>query len=149
MSGARQLIIFRRLRSTQSNAIETQDLLHSGVIGVLTGFTRMLSRCNCIKRLRLAGRKKPENIQDAIDGAYLITILGIKQNPSQLNHLGRILGHVHSMFVAGSRNVYNDVAVQLRDGGRNGGHGSLRRGYARGIGRKNGRKNHKRPLPKK
>lgn len=32
------------------------------------------------------------------------------------------------MFVAGSRNVYNDVAVQLRDGGRNGGHVSLRRG---------------------
>lgn len=32
------------------------------------------------------------------------------------------------MFVASSRNVYNNVAVQLRDGGRNGGHVSQRRG---------------------
>lgn len=64
--------------------------------------------------------------------AYLITIFGVKQNPSQLNDLGRVFGYVNAVFVACRGDVDDNVAVQLRNGGWNGGHV---RG-ARGIGRR-------------
>lgn len=45
--------------------------------------------------------------------AYLLTVLGIQENPSKLNDLGRVLGNVYSMLVAGCCNVDNDISVEV------------------------------------
>ena len=53
--------------------------------------------------------------------SYLIAALAIKENPANLNHFGRVLGHIHAVLVAGRGHVDNDVSVQLwncRSGGR-------------------------------
>jgi hypothetical protein len=47
---------------------------------------------------------------------YLLAGLGIQQDPAQFDDLGGILGDIDAMFVAGGRNVDNDVAIQLRSG---------------------------------
>lgn len=52
---------------------------------------------------------------------YFITALAIQQNPANLDDLGRVLGHIYTVFVAGRGYVDNDVSVQLgdsRSGGR-------------------------------
>ena len=45
--------------------------------------------------------------------AYLLEVVGIQQNPTELNNLGGILGHVNTVLVAGGRNVNDHVAVHL------------------------------------
>jgi hypothetical protein len=104
-------------------------------MGVLTGFTSTLWRCNCngtecqkstryIKvnrglRLLFQGPKR------RVDGtAYLLKILSIEQNPCQLNDFGRILGHVYAMFIASGRNVDDYITVDLERRGRLRRHGA-------------------------
>lgn len=55
--------------------------------------------------------------------SYLLAGLCVEQNPTQLNDLGRVLGHVHAVLVAGGRDVDDDVAVELGGGSLNGRHG--------------------------
>jgi len=55
--------------------------------------------------------------------SYLVKRLCIEQDPADLNHLGRVLGDVHTMLVAGGRNVDDDVAVDLERRGLGGSHG--------------------------
>lgn len=44
---------------------------------------------------------------------YLITALCIKQDPSKLDNLGRILGHVDAVLITGGGDVDNDIAVEI------------------------------------
>jgi len=62
--------------------------------------------------------------------AYLIAGLAVEQDPSQLDHLGRVLCHIHSVLIAGRRDVDDDVPIELRHRCRRGcrcgcGHGGL------------------------
>lgn len=41
---------------------------------------------------------------------------GINENPSELNDLGGVLGHIYTVFIAGGRNVDHDVAVDVELG---------------------------------
>lgn len=45
--------------------------------------------------------------------AYLVERLGIEQDPAKLDDLGRVLGHVDTMLVARSRNMDNDVSIDM------------------------------------
>jgi hypothetical protein len=47
---------------------------------------------------------------------YLLTGLGIQQDPAQFDDLGGILGNIDAMLVASGRNVDDDVAIQLGSG---------------------------------
>lgn len=42
---------------------------------------------------------------------YLVTRLRIQQEPTDLNDFSGILGHVDAMFVAGSSDMYDNIAV--------------------------------------
>lgn len=44
---------------------------------------------------------------------HLLERVGINQNPPELNDLRRVLGHIYAMFVAGGRDVNDDVAVDV------------------------------------
>jgi hypothetical protein len=46
----------------------------------------------------------------------LFTSFGVQKNPSQLDNLGRVSGHVDAVLIAGGSDVDDDVAVQLRRG---------------------------------
>lgn len=46
----------------------------------------------------------------------LLKSAGINENPSKLNDLGGILCHIHTVFIAGGRNVDHDVAVDVELG---------------------------------
>lgn len=46
----------------------------------------------------------------------LLKSAGINENPSKLNDLGRILGHIDTVFIASGRNVDHDVAVDVELG---------------------------------
>lgn len=43
----------------------------------------------------------------------LLQAVSIKENPSKLNDFGGILGNVDAVFIAGSRNMDHDVAVDV------------------------------------
>lgn len=45
--------------------------------------------------------------------AHLIQCVGVQQDPAKLNDLGRVLGHIDTMLVAGGGDVDDDVAVDL------------------------------------
>lgn len=60
---------------------------------------------------------------------HLLERVGIKQDPSKLNHLGRVLCHIDAVLVAGGRNVDDDVAIDVKLGQR------LRRHGCGGFGR--------------
>ena len=49
--------------------------------------------------------------------------MGVEEDPTKLNQLGRVLCNVDSMLVAGGRNVDDDVAVDLERRGLGGSHG--------------------------
>ena len=51
-----------------------------------------------------------------VGDVYLLAGLGIQQNPSQFNHLRRVLRDIYTMFITGGCNVDHNVAIQL--GGR-------------------------------
>lgn len=55
--------------------------------------------------------------------------MGVEKNPAKLDQLGRVLGDVDAMLIAGGRNVDHDVSVQLERGALGGshsdGHGSI------------------------
>lgn len=78
-----------------------------------------------------------QSTQDTTGITHLLTGLGIQQDPSQLDHFGRVLGDVDAVLVTCRRDVDDDVAVQLRRGGRSGCHLSLR-GRGRNGGRASG-----------
>lgn len=81
------------------------------------------------------GRGTRPGAQWSDQSAYLVAGLGIEQDPAEFNDLGGVLGDIDAMFVAGRGDVDDDVAVQLGDGGRDGGHVSLCPGeVARGRG---------------
>lgn len=45
--------------------------------------------------------------------AYLFEVVGIQKDPTELNNLGGILGHVYTVLVASGRDVNDHVAVHL------------------------------------
>lgn len=66
----------------------------------------------------------------------LLQTVSIKENPSKLNDFGGILGNVDTVFIAGSRNMDHDVAVDvelrlLRRHDGDGSAGSSQQTYAR------------------
>lgn len=99
-----------------------KDLLHSGVMGVLTGLTRTLSWV-----IYCDGRRVSDASFSGVwmlwpgSGAggggqrisNLFKRVGINENPAKLNDLGGILCHIYTVFIAGSRNVDHDVAVDV------------------------------------
>lgn len=46
----------------------------------------------------------------------LFESVGVKENPSKLNDLGRVLGNVDTVFITGGRNMDHDVAVDVELG---------------------------------
>lgn len=60
--------------------------------------------------------------------AHLLAGLCVQQDPSQLNDLGGVLGHVHAMFVTRRSYVNDDVAVQITSLGRIGSHDAVHAG---------------------
>ena len=58
--------------------------------------------------------------------AYLLERLRVKENPSKLNHLGRVFRHVNAMLVARGSYVDDDVAVDVELGRLLGRHFALR-----------------------
>lgn len=109
----------RRRRELWDGSVE--NLLHRGVMGVLTGLTRTLSWVIWQQRKtfvsHLARRRWNVLAQLWALGWLLATHLlervGIKQDPSKLNHLGRVLCHIDAVLVAGGRNVDDDVAIDV------------------------------------
>lgn len=53
---------------------------------------------------------------------YLITVLAVKEYPTQLNDFRRILGDIYSMLVASCGNVDDHISVQLGNGDAIAGH---------------------------
>lgn len=100
---------------------------------MLTGLTRTLSRWSCERSAKHTTAWQSQWHY----GTHLLAGLCVEQDPTQLDDLGRVLGHVHAVLVAGGRDVDDDVAVELRRGSLNGGHGERYRGrdgYSR-VGR--------------
>ena len=68
----------------------------------------------------------------------LVTVLGVEQDPAQLNHLGRVLCDIDAVLVARRGYVDDDVAVESTAGrGRSGGHGAQARETERWREKKN------------
>lgn len=66
---------------------------------------------------------------------YLITVLAVKEYPTQLNDFRRILGDIYSMLVASCGNVDDHISVQLGNGDAIAGHvGEFDRGKRRLLG---------------
>ncbi|KAK1247827.1 hypothetical protein MKX07_000715 [Trichoderma sp. CBMAI-0711] len=71
----------------------------------------------------------------------LFESVGVKENPSKLNDLGRVLGNVHTVLIAGGRNMDDDVAVDVElghllrrhDGGGFAGSGQYLRDAGKGV----------------
>ena len=57
---------------------------------------------------------------------YLLKRLRVKENPSKLNHLGRVLRHVNAMLVARGSYVDDDVTIDVELGGLLGRHFAVR-----------------------
>lgn len=57
---------------------------------------------------------------------YLFKRLRVKENPSKLNHLGRVLRHVNAMLVARGSYVDDDVTIDVELGGLLGRHFAVR-----------------------
>lgn len=55
--------------------------------------------------------------------AYLVESLCIYQDPPDLNDLGRILGDIHPVFVAGRGHVDDNIAVNVQGSWRESRHG--------------------------
>ena len=74
--------------------------------------------------------------------AHLLAGLRVQQDPSQLNDLGGVLGHIHAMLVTRRSYVNDDVAVQITSLGRIGSHDAVHAdpGTADGVamGRRDG-----------
>lgn len=90
-------------------------LLHSAVMGVLTGFTKTLSRWSWRVLSAIA------RAMGRAWGAHLFAGLGIEQNPAKLNDLCRVFCDVYAVLVAGGGYVDDEVAVQVRGLGARGG----------------------------
>ena len=45
--------------------------------------------------------------------SHLLAILGVEQQPPKLYDLGRVLCHVHTMFVTGGRHVNDDISIDF------------------------------------
>lgn len=96
------------------------------MIGVLTGLTRTLSCVICSRRSVSSGQqighvKRPREKQ--VGGCCRIGIktnllecVGIEQNPAKLNDLGRVLGDVDAVLIAGGSDVNDNVAVDAELG---------------------------------
>ncbi|KAH0551083.1 hypothetical protein GP486_007568 [Trichoglossum hirsutum] len=99
-------------------------VLQRGVIGVLTGLTRTLSRWSYAHEKivsvppqagsrYIATRKGHNDVK--MDGAhYLLKILRIQKNPAELDHLRRVLRDIHPMLIARCGNMDDNVAIQVR-----------------------------------
>jgi hypothetical protein len=85
-----------------------RHLLHSGVIGVLMGLTRTLSRWSYEHAISTHSQEIAEQ-----SWTYLVTALCIEENPPKLYHLSRVLGDIDSVLVAGGGNVDHNVSVQI------------------------------------
>lgn len=48
--------------------------------------------------------------------SYLVAVLGVEQDPAQLDDFCRVLGHIDTMLVAGGSYVDDDVAIEATAG---------------------------------
>lgn len=80
-------------------------------MGVLTGLTRTLSRWSWIEKERQTGFADKSRV-----AAYLVAVLGVEQDPAQLNDFCRVLGHIDTVLVAGGGYVDDKVAVEATAG---------------------------------
>lgn len=49
-------------------------------------------------------------MQDS-EETHLLEGVGVEENPAELNHLCRILGHINAVLVAGGGNMDDDVSI--------------------------------------
>jgi hypothetical protein len=56
-------------------------------------------------------------------GTHLIETVSVEENPTKLDNLGRVLGHINAVLVAGCRDMDNHVTVDLERGRLLGSHG--------------------------
>lgn len=82
-------------------------------------------------RSRVRGSYSSGSVEAA--NAHLIKCFCIEQDPTQLDHLGRVLRHVDSVLIAGGSNVNDHVAVDVK-------RGWLRSGHRHEIGPESSRK---------
>jgi hypothetical protein len=86
--------------------------LQRGVIGVLMGLTRTLSRV-----IWTAGSVSPslswhKGCREPWGATYLFEGLCIDQHPAQLDDFGRVLCDVDTVLVAGGGDVNHDIAIE-------------------------------------
>jgi len=48
------------------------------------------------------------------NGTYLITRLCIQEDPTKLDDLGRVLGHIYAMLITSRSDVNNNVPIEIR-----------------------------------
>jgi hypothetical protein len=87
-----------------------RNLLHNGVIGVLMGLTRTLSRWSFIYAVSTPVCKHGE---ERAGQTHLFAALCIKENPPELYNLCRIFGDINAVLIAGGGNVNDNVSIQI------------------------------------
>jgi len=50
---------------------------------------------------------------DMVFLAYLLQVLAVEKHPANFDHLGRVLGDIHSMLITRSGHMYDNVSVDL------------------------------------
>ena len=69
------------------------------------------------------GPKGGNRVSELVWLAYLFEVVGVEKDPAKLDELGRVLGNVDAMLIAGSCDVDDHVPVDLERGSLLGGHG--------------------------
>lgn len=82
-------------------------------MGVLIGFTKTLSRVICVDTNVSLIHEQPDP-SFSMDRRYLVTALGVEQDPSQLDDFGRVLGDIDPMLVTGGGDVNDDISIEVR-----------------------------------
>lgn len=91
-------------------------------MGVFWGLTSTLSRCSC----SVIGLDVSLFLASSFVVAHLVQTVGIEQDPTKLDEFCGILSHVDTVFIAGSRNMDDQVPVDLKRLGRLRSHGGCR-----------------------
>lgn len=76
------------------------------------GVSHMFPRQGSKARAK-GGDGRVDGLDEHAFAVYLVERLGIEQDPAKLDDLGRVLGHVDAMLVARSRNMDNDVSIDM------------------------------------
>jgi hypothetical protein len=86
--------------------------LQRGVIGVLMGLTRTLSRVIWTAVSVSPSLLWHKGCRQPWRATYLFEGLCIDQHPAQLDDFGRVLCDVDTMLVAGGSDVNHDIAIE-------------------------------------